>query len=98
MEQQWKQGFQMVKLVPDTQPQKTRKKRNPWIKKLGNIPAIVEVGKPTKAERKALWEEQKRIVRAYSLSDDSEEEISEDQLNLPSAFKRYTIQDRTILL
>ena len=32
------------------------------------------------------------------MSDDSEEEAIEDQLNLPNAFKRYTIQDRTILL
>ena len=88
----------MVKPILDTQPKNARKKRNPQIKKLGNIYALVEVSKPKKNERKALREEQKQIVKAYSLSDDSEEEIMEDQLNLPSAFKRYTIQDRTILL
>ena len=29
MEQQWKQGFPMVKPLPDTQPKKARKKINP---------------------------------------------------------------------
>ena len=54
MEQQWKQGFQMVKLVPDTQPKKARKKRNPRVKRLGNTPVVVEIGKSTKTETKAL--------------------------------------------
>ena len=97
MEQQWKQGFQMGKPVPETQPKKARKKRNPQIKKLGNIPALVKVGKPTKMERKALREEQKWIVKAYSSSDDSKEEVTKDQLYLPSAFKKYTIHGRTVL-
>ena len=70
---------------------KARKKRNPHIKRLGNILAQVEVGKPTRIERKALREEQKQIVRDFSLSDDFEEEVTEDQLELPNAFKRYTI-------
>ena len=81
----------MVKPVPDTQPKKARKKRNPWIKKLVNIPALVKVSKPTKIGRKALREEQKQIVRAYSLSDDYEEEVIKNYLDLSSAFKRYTI-------
>ena len=41
-----------MKPMLDTQPKKARKKRNPQIKKLGNILALVEVGKPTKTERK----------------------------------------------
>ena len=98
MEQQWKQGFKMVKPVLETQPKKARKKRNPQNKKLGNIPPLVKVGKPTKTKRKALREEQKQIIKAYSSSDDSKEEVTKDQLDLPSAFKKYTIQDRTILL
>ena len=44
----------MVKLVPNTQPKKARKKRNPQIKKLGNTPTLVEVGKPKIIEKKAL--------------------------------------------
>ena len=97
IEQQWKQGFQLVKPVPDTHPRKVKKKRNPRINKLGNTPAVVEVGKLTKTETKALREVQRWVVRTYSLSDNSKEEVAQDQLNLPSAFKRYTIQDRTIL-
>ena len=88
----------MIKPVLETQRRKSRKKRNPWIKKLGNIRALVEVAKPTKTERKALKEEQKCIVKAYSLSDDSKEEVAKEQLDLANAFKKYTIQDRTILL
>ena len=90
----------MVKTILDPQPQKARKKRKVRVKKPGNNPSLDEVGKPaTKAERKASWEEQKRIVRAHSSSDDSdEEEVAEDHIDMPSAFKRFTIQDRTILL
>ena len=100
MEQQWKQGFQMVKPILDPQPKKARKKRKIRIKKPRNNSSLVEVGKPaTKVERKAHRDEQKRLVKAHSSSDDSdEEEIAEDQMDVPSAFKRYTIQDRTILL
>ena len=51
-EQQWKQGFQMVKPILDPQPHKARKKRKVRIKKLNNNPLLVEVGKPvTKTER-----------------------------------------------
>ena len=32
------------------------------------------------------------------MSDGSKEEVTKDQLDLPSAFKKYTIQDRTVLL
>ena len=78
MEQQWKQGFQQTKPGPDTPPRKARKKRSLRLKKLGNILTVVEVGKPTKTKSKALREEQRRIVRAYSLSDDSKEEVTED--------------------
>ena len=100
IEQQWKQGLQMVKPVLDPQPQKSQKKRKVRINKPGNNPSLVKVGRPaTKAERKAKWEEQKRIARAHSSSDDSdEEEVVEDHIDMPSAFKRFTIQDRTILL
>ena len=56
-----------------------------------------EIAKPTKVEQKAHREEQKWVLKAYSSSDDSEEEIGEEQLNIPNAFKRYTIQDRKIL-
>ena len=31
-------------------------------------------------------------------NDSDKEEITEEQVDVPSAFKRYTIQDRTILL
>ena len=70
----------MVKPILDSQPQKTKKKRKVCIKKLGNNPLLVEVGKPaTKTERKAHREEQKRVAKAHSLSDDSDkEEITED--------------------
>ena len=90
----------MVKPILDPQPKKARKKRKICIKKPDNDPSLVKIGKPaTKAERKAHWDEEKRVVKAHSSSDDfDEEEIIEDQLDLPSAFKRYTIQDRTILL
>ena len=90
----------MAKPILDPQPQKARKKRKVRIKKPGNKPLLVKAGKPaTKAERKAHREEQKRIVKAYSSSDDSDkEEVAEDQIDVPSAFKRYAIQDRTILL
>ena len=83
----------MVKPILDPQPKKARKKRKIRLKKPGNDPLLVEVGKPaTKAKRKACWDEQKRVVKAHSSSDDSdEEEIIEDQLDLPSAFKTYTI-------
>ena len=91
MEQKWKQGFKQVKPKPDAQPKKAKKKRSPRLKKLGNTPVAVEVGEPTKIKIKALKEEQRRLVKAYSSSNDSEEEVTEDQLNLPSAFKRYTI-------
>ena len=54
MEQQWKQGFQMVKLILDPQPQKARKKRKVRIKKPSKNPLLAEVGKPaTKTKRKA---------------------------------------------
>ena len=56
---------------------------------MGNLPALVEVAKPTKSEQKALREEQKQIVKAYSSSDDLEEEVEEKQLNLPNAFKKF---------
>ena len=64
--------------MPDTQPKKDRKKRSPGIKRLGNTSTVVEVGKPTKTKTKALREEQRWIVRVYSLSDDSKEEVAED--------------------
>ena len=67
-------------------------------KKLGNIPSLQEIAKPTKVERKAHVEEQKRVLKAYSSSKDSEEEIDEEQLNIPNAFKWYTIQDRKFSL
>ena len=93
MEQQWKQGFQMVKPILDPQPKKARKKRKIYIKKPSNDPSLVKVDKlATKVERKDHWDEQKRVVKAHSSSDDfDKEEITEDQLDLPSAFKRYTI-------
>ena len=93
IEQQWKQGLQMAKPVLDPQPQKTQKKRKVCIKKLGNNPLLVEVGKPaTKTERKAHKEEQKRIVKAYSsINDSNKEEVAKDHIDVPSAFKRYTI-------
>ena len=90
----------MVKPILDPQPQKARKKRKVRIKKPGNSPSLVEVGKPaTRTERKAHREEQKRVIKAHSSSDDSDkEEVAKDHIDMPSAFKRYTIQDRTILL
>lgn len=65
---------------------------------MGNNPALVEVAKPTKVERKSLREEQKWVIKAYSSSDDSKEEVDEEQLNIANTFKRYTIQARKILL
>ena len=93
IEQQWKQGLQMAKPVLDPQPQKAQKKRKVRIKKLGNNPLLVEASKSaTKAKRKAYREEQKRIVKTYSSSDDSdEEEVAEYHIDVPSTFKRYTI-------
>ena len=90
----------MVKPILDSQPQKAQKKRKVRVKKPGNNPSLDKVGKPaTKAERKANWEEQNRVVRAHSSRNDSdEEEVAEDHIDMPSAFKRFTIQDRTILL
>ena len=44
----------MVKPILDPQPQKAKKKRKIHIKKLGNNPLLVEVGKcATKIERKS---------------------------------------------
>ena len=68
----------MVQPMPDTQPKKAWKKRNPRIKKQGNTPAVVEIGKPTKIETKALREEHRQIVRAYSSSDNSKEKVAQD--------------------
>ena len=54
MEQQWKQGFQMVKPILDPQPKKAKKKRKIRIKKPSNNHLLVEVGRlATKGERKA---------------------------------------------
>lgn len=63
------------------------------------MPAIAKVGKTTRIEQKALRREQKQVLKKAwsSSSDDFEEEIEED-LDLPLAFCRYTIQDRKILL
>ena len=100
IEQQWKQGLQMAKPILDPQPQKSQKKRKVRIRKPGNNPLLVEAGKlATKAERKAHREEQKRRVKACSSSNDSDEkEVGEDHIDVHNTFKRYTIQDRTILL
>ena len=83
----------MVKPILDSQPQKAKKKRKVRIKKPGNNPSLVKVGKPaTKTERKAHWEEQKRVVKAHSSSDDSDkEDVGKDHIDVPRAFKRYTI-------
>lgn len=94
MENQWREGFQMIKPNPVLVPKKARKKRVHRVKKLGSIPALQEIAKPTKVERKAHLEEQKRVLKAYSSSEDSEEEVDEEQLNIPNAFKKYTIQER----
>ena len=66
---------------------------------MGNIPALTEVGKITTVEQKALHQEQKQTLKKFeaSSSDDSDEETKEE-LDLPSAFKSYTIQDRKIIL
>ena len=45
-----------------------------------------------------MWQERKRTLKAAwsSMSDDSEE--GEDTTNVPSNFKKFTIQDRKIIL
>ena len=66
---------------------------------MGNIPALTEVEKVTRVEQKALRQEQKQTLKKLevSSSEDSDEE-TEGELDLPSAFKSYTIQDRNIIL
>ena len=44
----------MVKPTHEMKPKKAWKKRNPRIKKLGNLLVLVEVAKPTKIEQKPL--------------------------------------------
>ena len=66
-EQQSKQGFQQIKPRPNAQPKKAKKKSSPRLKKLGNTLVVVKVGKPTKIKIKALKEEQRRLVKVYSL-------------------------------
>ena len=67
MENQWKEGFQMIKPTPVLVPRKSRKKRVQRVKKLGNIPSLQEIAKPTKVERKAHLEEQKRVLKPTHL-------------------------------
>ena len=53
---------------------------------------------PTKVERRALLQERKRVLKAAwtSSSDDSESE--EDAVSVPPNFKKFTIEDRKIIL
>ena len=101
-EVQWRHGFQLIQPKEPkepTKPWKPRKKRNPRIKALGNLSAVQEVGKVTKVERKALHQEQKQVLKKFDTSScEYFEEETEEELDIPSTFKSYTIQDRKIIL
>ena len=98
-EVQWRHGFQLIQPKELPKPRILRKKRNPRVKKMGNIPALTEVGKTTRVEQKSLRREQKQTLKRFevSSSEDSDEE-TKGELDLPSAFKSYTIQDQKIIL
>ena len=81
----------------ETNPKKQKKKRKPKSQESISTKKT-EQGSISKTERKALWQERKRTLKAAwsSMSDDSEE--GEDTTNVPSNFKKFTIQDRKIIL
>ena len=58
-ETQWRQGFQAVKPEIKLVHKNPRKKRTPWVKKIGNIAEVSKIGCTTKVEQKALSQEQK---------------------------------------
>ena len=98
-ETQWRQGFQAVKPETKLVPKKPRKKRTPRVKKLGNIAEVSKMGRTTKVEQKALIQEQKQMLkRAWSSTNDESDKEANDEQDLPSNFKTYTIEDRKIKL
>ena len=98
-EVKWRYGFQLVQSLQEkTKENPKKKRRKPKAKSIASNKTKFEQSYMTNVECKALIQECKRTLKAgwSSMSDDSEEE--EDSSNLPSNFKKYTIQDRKIIL
>ena len=53
---------------------------------------------PTKVERKALVQERKRVLKAAWTSSSDNSESEEDAVSVPPNFKKFTIEDRKIIL
>ena len=98
-EVKWRYGFQLVQKTNEkgeTNPKKQKKKRKPKSQESVSTKKT-EQGSLSKIEQRALWQERKRTLKAVwsSMSDDSEE--GEDTTNVPSNFKKFTIQNRKII-
>ena len=100
-EVKWWYGFQLVQQVMEKMgenPKKNKKSRARQKSQKSDVKPIDPIPKMTKVERKALLDEQKRMLKtAWSTaSDDS----SEDEVNtdMPDGLKKYTIEDRKIIL
>ena len=97
-EVQWKQGLRSMHNIMEKTNKNPKKRRDNKAKSTSRkTKSNSSVGKMTKVERKALSEERKRVLKtAWSTaSDDSDEETND---MMPESLKKFTIQDRKIIL
>ena len=97
-EVQWKHGLRsMHNIMAKTNENPKKRQDNKAKRTSRKTKSNSSVGKMTKVERKALLEERKRVLKtAWSTaSDDSDEETND---MMPESLKKFTIQDRKIIL
>ena len=97
-EVQWKQGLcSMHNIIAKTNKTPKKRRDNKAKSMSRKTKSNSSVGKMTKVERKALLEERKRVLKtAWSTaSDDSDEETND---MMPESLKKFTIEDRKIIL
>ena len=94
----WRYGFQLVQNLNEkskTNPKKQKKKG----KRCRSSSSLSSTHtQMTKVERKALLQEQKQTLKAAWSSSSDDFEIEDGAARVPSNFKKFTIQDRKIVL
>ena len=94
----WRCGFQLVKNLNKEGNTNPKKKRNRKlrVKKAGINLVNAEM---TKAERNSLKQERRQwLKQAWSSSSDESTDEEDDDISVPSNFKRFTVQDRHVVL
>ena len=96
-EVRWRYGLQLVQNIMETEPNPKKKNRNRAKRKSNKSKTDSTSNSMTKVERKALLDERKRMLKTAwsSASDESDEETNTD---MPNGLKKFTIEDRKIIL